>query len=437
MNMPILIKRIAGFALAVSTLLGNVWGQDDIREKAAAAIRSGDHEAAVRLCQEGLRKNPVDYDLNFLLARALAFSGQWDEALRVLDGLSLAHPENTDLLVFRARVKSWKHDFQAAEAGYAEVLRLNPGNSEAQTGLAEIASWKGDYSTALALYRQVLEKEPLNPDIHFRLGRVHLWQGSFARAEENFQSALRLDPQNKEYKRALLKARPRLQEKFELRYELQSDNFDDGRARYLDQNLALQLNLFKKTGPFVLKFNHTERSGLKDSRYGLEFYPTLWKRAYGYVDIAYSPSYECYPRTAYLFEAYQSVRGSVEVSFGFRRMNFAQEGVSQYLGSLGYYFGRYLAYWRWYYAPGEPIAWLANIRRYFSTDSFLFIGFGQGLRTEDVVTWNDYRADQSWVFQAGFNWYVLRKIRLQAYFSSGDEGAVRRNTLFIGTGYRW
>jgi YaiO family outer membrane protein len=153
--------------------------------------------------------------------------------------------------------------------------------------------------------------------------------------------------------------------------------------------------------------------------------------------LAYSPRGIFYPETAYLFEAYQAVFSSAEVSLGFRRMNFARERVSQYLGILGYYFGHYFAYWRWYHSPGDPFAWLANLRRYFSADSFIFVGCGRGVRTEDIVTWEDYRADQSWVFLAGFNWYLAKKIKLQAYYSVGDEEAVGRSTLFISTGYRW
>jgi len=440
MNTRPILKRVLVLALAIPVVLGSAWGQEDIREKAAAAIRSGDHEAAVRLCLEGLRQNHADYELNFLLGRAYAFSRRWAEALRVLDDLALAHPENTDVLLFRGRVEAWKHNYKMAETGYNDVLRLNPGNSEALIGLAEIASWQGDYAGALAFYGQVREKEPANADIYFRIGRIYLWQGSFVQAEDNFKAALGFDPQNEEYKRALQKTKPRLQEKFELRYEHQTDNFSDKRSRYLDQNLALQMSIFKNTGPLVLKYNHTDRAGRTDRRYGLEFYPRLWKRAYGYMDLAYSPRGHCYPETAYLLEAYQAVFSSGEISLGFRRMNFASERFFQYLGSLGYYFGNYLAYWRWYYSPedtGDRFAWLANLRRYFSADSFLFVGYGRGVRTEDIVTWEDFRANQSWVFLAGFNWYFLKKIKLQAYYSVGDEGAVRRHTLFISTGYRW
>jgi YaiO family outer membrane protein len=414
--------------------------QDDYRERAAAAVRSGDQESAIRLCLEGLRQNHSDYELNFLLGRAYAFSGRYQEAVRVFDDLALAHPENTDVLLVRARVKAWSHSYEEAEAGYQEVLRLDPGNSEAPVGLAEISSWRGDYAAALALYGKVREKEPDNADIYFRIGRVYLWQGSRVQAEENFKTALRLDPQNKEYERALQKTKPRLQEKFELRYEYQTDNFSDGRSRYLDQNIAFQMSPFKDTGPLVLKVNHADRADGDDLRYGFEFYPRLWKKAYGYLDAAYSPRGLYYPETAYLFEAYQTVFSSAEISLGFRRMNFAAEGISQILGSFGYYWGNYYAYWRWYYStedPGDRFAWLANIRRYFSADSYIFLAGGRGLRTEDIVTWEDYRADQGWVLLGGFNWYLLGKIKLNAYFSIGEEGNVRRSSLFLSTGYRF
>jgi len=438
-NTPI-FKRILVLALAIPIILSWAAGQEDIREKAAAAIKSGDYEGTARLCLEGLRQNHTDYELNFLLGRAYAFSKRYDEALRLLDDLVLAHPENTDVLLFRARVNAWKHDYKAAGKGFNQVLMLNPGNGEALIGLAEISSWQSQYAEALAFYEQVREKDPASPDVYFRIGRVYLWQGNLAQAEANFRAALRIDPQNEEYKREFQKTKPRQQEKFELRYEHQTDNFSDERSRYLDQNIALQTSLFKKAGPLVLKYNQTERAGQKDRRYGLEFYPRLWKRAYGYMDFSYSPSGVCYPETAYLFEAYQAVLSSAEISLGFRKMDFIAERVSQFLGSLGYYFGNFYAYWRWYYSigdTGDRFAWLANFRRYFSADSFVFIGYGRGVRTEEAMSLEDFRARQSWVILAGFNWYFLKKLKLQAYYSVGDEGAVRRNTLFISTGYRW
>ena len=440
MNKRTLVKRAASSALALALVLVSLRGQEDIREKAEAAIKAGDDEQAVRLCLEGLRANHSDYELSFLLGRAYASAGRWDESLRVLDDLALAHPENLDVLLFRARVRAWKGDYTEARSEYDEVLGLSPENGEALTGRAEVASWQGDYAGALALYGRVQRKEPASADIYFRLGRVYLWQGNLAQAQSYLQMAVKINPQNKDYQRELQKAKPRLQPKFELRYEHQTDEFSDERTRYLDQNLAFQASPFKTMGPLVLEYNQTDRAGRRDYRYALEFYPRFGKRAYGYIDLAYSPRGVYYPETTFLLEAYQALFSAAEVSLGARRLNFAAEGVTQYLGSLGYYFGRYYAYWRWYYAPGDSpdrFSWLANIRRYFSADSFLFIGLGSGLRTEDSLTWEDYRADQRWVFLAGFNWYLLGRIKLHAYYSVGDEGPVERHSLFLGLGYRW
>jgi YaiO family outer membrane protein len=415
-------------------------GQEDITDRAAKSIKAKDYSAAIAFCLDGLKRNHLDYELNFLLSRAYAYSGRWDEALSILNELALAHPENADVLLFQARVEAWEKKYSRAEKGYNEVLRLNPSNIEAMIGLAELASWQGDFPKALSIYGQVREQDPANADIHFRIGRIYLWEGNFAQAEGNFKEAFRLDPKNEEYRRALQKAKPRLVEKFELRYEHQTDSFSDERTSYLDQNLALQMSIFKSMGPLVLKLNHTNRSSQNDYRYGLEFYPRLWKRAYGYLDLSYSPKALYYPETSYLLEVYQGVFSAAEISIGFRRMNFVSEPVSQYLGSLGYYFGNYYAYWRWYYSQedtGDRFSWVVNLRRYFSEKSYIFVGYGRGTRPFDIVALEDIRADQTWVFLAGFDWYFLKKIKLQAYYSIGNEGDLRRQTLFISTGYCW
>ena len=440
MDSRLKMKRTLVLALAIPLFMAPAAGQEDIWEKAVAALRSGNHEVAIQLCLDGLKRNHLNYEFNFLLSRAYAFSGRRDEALRILNDLALAHPENTDILLFRARVESWKKNYATAEKGYNEVLRLSPDNSEALTGLAEIASWQGDYARAVALYSRMSDQNPENADVHFRLGRVCLWEGKFALAEARFREALRIAPDNDEYRRALQKAKPRLIEKFELRYERQADSFSDGRGRYLDQSLALQVNISRSTGPLVLKYNHTHRFGRNDDRYGLEVYPRLWKRSYGYLDLAFSPKSVHYPGGSYLLEVYQGVLSGGEVSLGYRRMDFASAHVSQVLGSLGYYFGNYYAFWRWFYSgeeSGDRFSWLANFRRYFSAENFAFLSFGRGARPEEFVTLEDVRASQSWVLAAGFNWYFLNKIRLHVYYSRGNEQALRRQTLLISTGFRW
>ncbi len=416
-----------------------VFGQDSAQDEALRALRANDFESAIRICLARLQSDPDNYDLNFLLSRGYAYAGKWTEALGLLNTLARSHPGNTDVLLFRARVESWKKNYSEAERGYREVLDLHPGDVEALIGLAEVASWQGRYAEAISTYDQACAQDPANPDIHFRIGRVYRWSGNYDKARQSFRAALKLDPQNSDYKRALKTATPRFQDKIEFRYEHQVENFSDGRGSYLDQRLALRLRLMP-LGPLVLKANQTTRFDERDQQLEVEFYPRLWTKAYAYIDVAISSNALYYPESSYLAEIYQGLLSSVEISLGYRRMNFAAAPVSIYHGSVGYYAGRYYPYIRWYYTPGERgnvFSWTVNLRRYFSEVSYLYIGYGRGSRPFDIVTDEDLLVEQSSVFLAGFDWYVLDRIKLQFVYSLRDEGDLRRNTFFLGTGYRW
>jgi YaiO family outer membrane protein len=429
------------FFLIEGTAAPSTAHQDQVRERAAAAIKSKEYTAAITICLGALRQNPLDYEFNFLLSRAYAYSGQWDRALAVLNELALAHPENTDVLLFRARIRSWQKDYRGAEKGYSRVLNLSPDNPEALTGLAEIASWQGHYAKAIDIYGHLARRFSDNPDLYFRLGRVYLWEGNYNRAKENLSRALRLDPGNAEYKQVLRRTSPRFKEKFELRYEYQTENFRDRRENYRDENLVLQLNLFPRFGPVLLKFNQAARAGQKDSRFGFELYPHLWKKAYAYLDVTYSPRATLYPESLYQVELYQGVLASAELSLGFRRMTFLDHPVSMYLGSLAYYFGKYYAVVRLYSPQGrdaEGFSWMANLRRYFSEENYIFAGCGQGLGPAvDIVTLEDVLMRRSRFLLTGFNWYVFQRIRLQLYLTLRDRPSLARTTLFLSTGYRW
>lgn len=426
------------FSLAAPTL------EETAIEEIRRAIRNGDYPKAIEMCQVELRREPEHYDLNFLLGQAYAFSGRWDEALVLLGGLAARFPQNTDVLLFRARVESWKKNYEAAEKGYRQVLCLSPGNLEALTGLAEISSWQGNYAEAIAIYEQVAsQQEESSPssraDTLFRLGRVYLWSGNYDKARQYYRLALQLEPECREYRRALKMVTPRWPDRYEVRYEHQVESFNDGRSAYVDDRLAFQVRL-DEPGPLIFKAGRTERFGQADYQVELEFYPRLWDRAYAFLNATYSSRAIHFPEYSFLAEIYQTLFRAWDVSLGYRRIGFASQSVSLYIGSLGYYFGNWIAFWRWYYTPrgeGHDFSWTASLRRYFSASSYLYAGYGQGSRPFDIVTLEDYTVDSSRVFFAGFDWLLGQKIRLQLNFTHRDEGVLTRNLLFLSAGFRW
>ncbi len=411
------------------------------KEKALQALNGQDYSTAINICLGQLASEPNNYDFNFILLRAYSYSGQRDQALDLLDRMLWIYPENLDLLLFQSRVHSWNSDFEEAKSGYEKILSMDPKNIEAMTGMAEIASWQKKYADAVQKYQWILQIEPDNADIYFRIGRVYQWDGNYQKAKESYQKAIRLDPENENFQNALKNAHPIFKESYELRYQYTNEDFSDGRDNYINHFLYFSMKISPEVGSLHLKYNQTQRFHARDVQYGFEFYPHLWKKAYGYLDFTYSPKVIHYPRTSYILEVYQALFGSAEFSLGYRRMNFEDEAVSVYLGSVGYYVGNFYPFLRWYYSPekeGPNFSWIVNIRTYFSNDSYVALGYGQGSKPFEIITKEDVLVKKSWVFLAEWDWYFLRRIRLKVQFMHrNEEDGPTRNLVFVATGYRW
>jgi len=444
--MPVKACRPCVLLLSLCFAASGIRGQQAVDREAAlrqatAALRSQDYVQAIRICSDRLASNPDDYELSFLLARAYAYSGDWPDAERLVAKLLTSHPGNTDVLVFEARVKFWMKDYPAARNGFSRVLALIPGDVEALMGIADLEAVESGWPRALAIYEQIVELHPKAAEGYYGCGRARQGMGDYQKAREYFEKAVNADPANADYRNLLSAANARLPKRFELRYQYMTEGFYDGREAYRSQQLAFQFQLPRRIGPLVLKYNHTRRYQEGDSQLGLEFYPKLWSKAYGYVDFGSSPQAVHYPRSSYLFELYQGLLNSAELSLGFRRMNFPAESVSLFMGSLAYYLGNYYAVLRWYYKPGEEtraLSWFAQVRRYFSDLNFFYLGYGRGSRPFDIIAVQDLLIHDSWIFLSGLVWYLGEKVRLELHFSRiEDASGLRRDTFFAATGFRW
>jgi tetratricopeptide (TPR) repeat protein len=81
------------------------------KEKALQALKGEDYQTAINICQSQLKVEPANYEFSFILSRAYAYSGQWEQALSLLDRMLVTYPDNLDLLLFRSRVQAWKGNY--------------------------------------------------------------------------------------------------------------------------------------------------------------------------------------------------------------------------------------------------------------------------------------------------------------------------------------
>lgn len=409
-------------------------------DRAQRAMKMKDYRSAITICLAQLEQTPGDYDVNFLLAQAYSRSGERDKALERLEKMNALFPKNSDVVLFVARIHTWRGEYAKAMARYREVLEFAPTNEEALIGTADIAARQRDHARALSILQQVLERNPGSADAYYHLGLLYQWQGNTGAARSNFEKAVALAPGNEDYQVFLTRATPRLQKKYEIRYGHEVEDWSDGRADFQNDRLALHLDLPRNAGVLILRYNQTHRFGETDRQFGLESYPRLWPKAYGHFDLSYSPQAIVYPRLSYLFEIYQGLFSAAEASLGVWRMNFPDRPITVYLGSLGYYLGNYYPYVRTNYCSengNQSFSWVFNLRRYFSGENFLYIGYGRGTRLLEDLTVQDLLAERSDIYLAGLTWYVFNKIRIELHFSRISGSFLSRNTFQITTGYRW
>lgn len=395
------------------------------KEKIKQALQLGNYFQAIALCLEGLKTSPQDYELNFWLSQAYAFSKKWDRALERVAFLKEKYADNSDVLLLEARILSWKKDYSAASKQYQNILQKDPQNLEARIGLTQVASWEGKYAEAIVSYHQLLAEYPDNAELHYLFGLTLFWSGNLEQARRELKRAVELASENKVYREAYNRSLSVFQKTLELRSALTVETFSDGRADYLDLALAAEARIPPSGGSIILTGEETKRFGTLDRQAGLELYPRLWPQAYGFFYFKASSKATHFPQNSYHLELFQGFARRLEFSLGFQKMNFKNKPVSIYLGSWGAYFGNYYGYLRWYYSPekiGSEFSWTANFRRYWRQESFIFVAYGQGARAYNVISFSDLLARQSTLLQAGVDAYLWHHLRLRAQITRRGEG---------------
>lgn len=110
------------------------------------------------------------------LATMLGWSGDYEGAIALYEGLINRNPGNIDARMGLASNLGWAKRYNEAIAEYNKVLEMKPGYAAAEDGIARTLSWKGDLDGAIRTYKEMLSKDPGNDDARFGLARTLFWQ---------------------------------------------------------------------------------------------------------------------------------------------------------------------------------------------------------------------------------------------------------------------
>lgn len=117
-------------------------------------------------------------------------------AQEIVDAELAAAPNDSDALVWRARLLTWTGHRAEAEAAFRRALELSPRDGDCLLGLARLEAQEGHNADALSLLDKALEIPPPRADVYNERGRVLAALQRRKEARADFFKARALEPAN-------------------------------------------------------------------------------------------------------------------------------------------------------------------------------------------------------------------------------------------------
>jgi YaiO family outer membrane protein len=287
---------------------------------------------------------------------------------------------------------------EAAEGRRVEALTMledhltqSPGDVDARLVYGVVLSWEGRYDEARRELQQVLAQTPAYMDARIALMNVALWSGRRQDARTQADDILSRQPGNPQA-RLVRQRLDALGRAWTANVGYSHDRFSDGRGAWHEQ--AVSLSRSTPIGPIVARGTRAERFSMTDEQVELELYPAFRAGTHAFMGLGVSPEALLYPQHRVAFDLYQGLGRGVEVSAGYRRLEFT-DATHIYVFTLTKYVGTWMTTGKVYHVPGkgtvDPTSYHGMVRRYFGADGTSFIGFGYGHGTsrEEVRSLGD------------------------------------------------
>lgn len=318
------------------------------------------------------------------------------------------------------RLYAWDKRYDEARKELLVVVRAKPGYADARNALVDVELWADQPEQALMYLEEGLSRDPNHEDFLYKKASAQQKLGQLRAASVTVDRLLDRNPGHR--RGAQLHSGIRLKRaanKFRIGY-----GFTD--ADTLSNpwhGASVSLNRRTPIGSVILRANWSERFQKQAKQFEIEAYPRLVDGMYAYVNYGYSDD-SLYPRHRYAGELYANLPHGIELSAGFRRLEFMSSDVTIYTGTVAKYVGSWWISLRPYITPKDVSAsrsYALTVRRYFGDrDSYLGATAGFGSSPTEVISILDLERLES------------RKISAVYSKALGDYTIVK-----FGGGYSW
>lgn len=359
-------------------------------------------------------------------ARLLARMSRFAEAFEDLDRVTARYPRDIRGWLVLGDTRLWNGQADLALRAYEQALQIDRANPSARVGRARAHAHVRRYTEAVSDLERLTADRPDDPEGWRALGDVRYWMGGAAKAEQAYTRLVALAPADLEAQEALARARraridaevaavPRAQEfrqiergldaptapafPWEIRASAALTEFREThedrpeRTDWIEYRASVRRSW--GAGSLAVEAIRTRRFDLWDDAFALDGYVPLWSRAYANLRFQWAQDPDVLPERDLLVEPFQGFGDGWEASVFYRRMDYPEEDVDLYGGSLAKYLGRWYFRDRLTLTPSmgrDRVSNAVAVRRYYGdAGSHVEVEVGAG---ESVVTLGPAGPDQ-------------------------------------------
>lgn len=177
-----------------SVLEGDPAASSLLVKLALKQTKAGEITVAQKRLRQAVSANATDVSARFQLARLLAVTKQFSEAIRHAEKAVQLRPEFADAHFLLANLLNTQKKSKAALSHFETVVQLQPELAKARMSLGLAYATEFQWNQAVTQLRRATELEPENSEYHYQLARVQQKLGQDRQAIASFRRALELRP---------------------------------------------------------------------------------------------------------------------------------------------------------------------------------------------------------------------------------------------------
>lgn len=182
---------------AKKTLADRAAAEYSQRDKAFLSYWAGDYASAIKILDELIAATPENKELLQVRIGINDQAGKIDAVIADYQTLVRLEPDKREYDLTLARLFQQKKDFIAADGFLRQALATNPEDLDVKVAIAENLGYMGKHADAIVWYREVLAKRPNDENLLREVVQSMLWSGDFVDAKDFVERLYKENPSDK------------------------------------------------------------------------------------------------------------------------------------------------------------------------------------------------------------------------------------------------